>query len=160
MSPFAHYLSSIILLPISSGPFHSLPFFRKTLSVFQRVLLSGEPYSAEQKLSQLAPLDSSPPCQSSPAFSLAPSERHVPPPSPIISFNLFHICPPLRWNLGAPTTAMVLISLQRVWPCNQPPSPLPPEISLFDCFWLFSPADSISAFLLFSIPLWSLHNWF
>ena len=108
VSPFARCLSSIILFPVSGVSFNSLPFFQWTISVFQQiswqVFLSGEPCFVVQKLSLLAPLDSSLHRQPSPPFFgtiKAATCHHLLQPSFLI-FSRFVRSIPLQCNLGAP----------------------------------------------------------
>ena len=109
VSPFARCLSFIILFPVFGIPFNSLPFLQRTVSVFQqlfwRVFLSGESYFVVQKLSLLAPSDSSLHRRSSPLFSRAiraTTCNHLLWPSLLI-FSHFVKSTPLWYNLGAPT---------------------------------------------------------
>jgi len=124
VSPFARCLSFIILFPVFGIPFNSLPFLQRTVSVFQqlfwRVFLSGESYFVVQKLSLLAPSDSSLHRRSSPLFSRAiraTTCNHLLWPSLLI-FSHFVKSAPLRCNLSAPTTTMVLVFLRFCFCCS------------------------------------------
>ena len=110
--------------PISSVPFHLLSFFQGTIFVFQqlfwKVFLSGEPYFVVQKLSLLAPPDSSLHRRSSPPFFgaiWAATCHHLLRPSFLI-FSRFVKSTLLQSNLGAPTTTMVLVFLQFRFYCS------------------------------------------